>query len=270
MAQLSVYEYSDYKKYVLDWIERAPNGGRGQRKALAEAIGCQTPFITHVLSSTYHFSPEQAEACARWMGLNDKDIEFFIFLVLRQRAATKTLERVFTKQISRRKEQRAVLKKRVGIRETLTLEDQVTYYSDWTYAAFHMAVLNPELRTLESLQSWFRLPRNRVVRTVDFLISRGLVAQNGNSFKALTPVLYLDPASPLITAHHSHWRTRALEAIKANPSAGMHYSGVISLSTQDYEDVREKLAQLLEQVANKVRDSKDEKLACLNFDWFEL
>ena len=35
----SIYEYRDYKKHLTDLIETDPNGGRGKRKALAEAIG---------------------------------------------------------------------------------------------------------------------------------------------------------------------------------------------------------------------------------------
>lgn len=267
---ISVYEYGDYKKFVIHWIERAVNGGRGLRKSLADAVGCQTPFITHVLSGDYHFSPEQAESCARWMGLNDKDTEYFVLLVLRQRAGTRELERHFSKQIARRKEQRLVLKKRVGIRETLTLEDQVTYYSSWIFAAIHMAILNPESRSVEALQNRLRLPRNQVTRAVEFLISRGFVREEQGALKVIKPVLYLDAESPLIGTHHANWRVKAIEAVKNSPRAGLHYSGAVSLSQQDYEWMREKLAELLEQLANQVRDSKDEKLACFNFDWFEI
>ena len=270
MSQLSVYEYSDYKKFINDWIDHAPNSGRGLRKALAEAIGCQTPFITHVLSSNYHFSPEQAEACARWIGLNEKATEYFILMLMQQRAGTKSLERLFAKQLARKKEQQTILKKRVGIKESLTHEDQAIYYSNWIYAAIHMAILNPEWNTVEALQNKFRLPKIHVIRAVDFLISKGLISQEKSTLKVMKPVLYLDRESALISSHHTQWRLRAIEAIKMNPKDGLYYSGVISLSQADYEYVREKLAKLLEEVANKIKDSKDEKLACLNFDWFEL
>ena len=153
MAQASIFEYDDYKKFILNWIEQSANGGRGLRKALAEAVGCQTPFITHVLTSNYHFSPEQAEACARWMGLGERAIEYFVLLVLRQRSGSKTLERLFAKQIAKRKEQHTVLKKRVGVTESLNLEDQTRYYSNWLFAAVHLAILNPELNTAEALQA---------------------------------------------------------------------------------------------------------------------
>lgn len=271
MARVSVYEYSDYKQFIRDWIERSPSGGRGLRKALAEAVGCQTPFITHVLSGENHFSAEQAEACASWMGLAEKDAEFFVLLVLHQRASTKALQRLWSRQISRRRDQQAVLKKRIGVKETLSSEDQMHYYSSWMYAAVHMAVLNPACRTTEALERRLGLGRQHVMRAVEFLMSRGLIGQTKDgSYKVLKPVLHLERGSPLIGIHHGSWRTRAVESAKQDPFQGLHYTGVISLSQRDYEFVREKLAALLEDVAVKVKDSPDEKLACLCFDWFEV
>lgn len=272
--KLSLYEYSDYKDFVRAWIGAAPGGGRGLRKKLAEAIGCQTPFVSHVLSGESHFSPEQAEACAGWMGLSERDSEYFLLLVLRARAATPALERLLGRQISRRRESQVQLKKRVGElanRDALTLEDQVIYYSSWMYAALHLAILNPALRTPEALANRFRLTRREVSRVLEFLSTHGLIGLGKDGrYKVLKPGLHLERRSPLIGTHHAHWRGRAVESVRAEPTRGLHYSGVISLSEQDYELVREKLAKLLEGVAAQVKNSADERLACLCFDWFEV
>ena len=50
MKKLSAFEFRDYKMFPVQWMARAPNEGRGQRKLLAEAVGCRTPFIAHVLT----------------------------------------------------------------------------------------------------------------------------------------------------------------------------------------------------------------------------
>lgn len=44
----------------------------------------------------------------------------------------------------------------------------------------------------------------------------------------------------------------------------------MSLSRDDYEWVREKLSTLLEEVVVKIGSSKDEKLASLCFDLFQI
>lgn len=270
MVKLSIYEYKDYKRFIIDWMEQAPQNGRGMRKQLAEAIGCQTAFITHVLSGDYHLSLEQAEACARWMGLNEADSEFLLLLVMHQRAGTKSLENLLRRQISERREEQAVLKKRVDIQETLTLEDQMTYYGSWHYAAIHIALLNPALRTIENLQKYFQLPTTKVMSVLDFLLERGLIKKEKGLFKVAQPVLHLELHSPLMTQHHTNWRLKALESIGSKSFENLHYSGVISLSKEDYEWVRERLSHLLKDIVDKLKDSPDEQLACLNFDWFQI
>jgi uncharacterized protein (TIGR02147 family) len=270
VGRLSIYEYKDYKKYVLDWIQTRANEGRGQRKQLADAIGCQTPFITHVLSGNYHFSAEQAEACSTWMGLNETESEFFILLVLKQRAGTRGLEVLFGRQISERRENATVLKKRLNITETLSPEVQMIYYSSWHYSAIHIALLIPSLRSIDALQKYFALPMPRVTEVVDFLVDHGLVEQNKNLFKVSRSMIHLAKGSPLLNQHHSHWRLRAIESLQIRNNEDLHYSAAIALSREDFEWVREKLSQLLEQLVARVKDSKDEKLAAMTLDWFEV
>lgn len=70
--------------------------------------------------------------------------------------------------------------------------------------------------------------------------------------------------------HHTQWRLKALDSISSKGAENLHYSGVISLSREDYEWVREKLSHLLKVIVSKLKDSDDERLACLNFDWFQI
>ena len=268
--KLSIYEYKDYKRFIIDWMEQGPQKGRGLRKQLAEAMGCQTAFVTHVLSGDYHLSPEQTEAAARWMGLSDLDSEFLLLLVMYRRAGTKSLENMLRRQISERREQQTDLKKRVAIQESLSLEDQMTYYGSWHYAALHMALMNPTLRTIEGLQKYFQLPTTKILSVLDFLLKCGLIKNDKGQFKVAKPVLHLEFNSVLMSQHHTSWRLKSIEAIGSKSHENLHYSGVISLSKEDYEWVRERLSQLLKDIIDKIKESPDEQLACLNFDWFRI
>lgn len=270
MSTVSIYEFKDYKKFVRDWIANEPHKGRGLRKKLADAVGCQTAFITHVLAGEHNFSLEQAEACARWMGLNEIDSEFLLLLVMHKRAGSKGLEKIFQKQISQKREQHTVLKSRVDISEKLSIEDQSIYYSSWHYAAVHMALLNPALQSLENLKKYFQLSPAALHPTLEFLITRGFIESKNGIFKVLKPVLHLEVSSPLVLQHHTQWRLKSIEAIGAKRPEDLHYSGVISLSEEDFEWVREKLSQLLKETVDRLKSSNDEKLACLNFDWFQV
>lgn len=270
MSRPSVFHAKSYKAFIHEWIKKTPTGGRGQRKLLADAVGCQTPYITHVLSGDYHFSLEQAEGCARWMGLNESETEFFLLLVMRERAGTRALKSVFERQIETYRAKELAIKKKVQIEETLDLQAQVTYYSHWLYAAVHMAILIPTLNTADALQNYFQVPSAQLMSVLDFLARHRLIEPTRAGYKVARPMLFLPRGSPLLPLHHSHWRLMAIEKSQMNRVENMHYSTVMSLSRDAYEAIRIQMAELIEKTAEIVKPSADEKLACMVIDLFNV
>jgi uncharacterized protein (TIGR02147 family) len=270
MLYISIYDYDDYKKFIVDWIELGANKGRGLRIQLAKALSCQTPYVTHVLSGDYHFSPEQGTACAEWMGINEIDTEYLLLLILKQRSATRQSAGVFSKQIEKRKSQENLLKKRLKIKEGLTADNQMQYYSHWMYAAIHMAIMNPKMQTLDAIEKYFQLPRNKIISVIEFLVESELVEFKDQKFKVKSPMIHLEKSSPLLAIHHANWRLRTIDVVKDKDNSNLHYTGVISLSNTDYEWVRSQISLVLEKVADRIKESDDEKIALLAFDWFQV
>ena len=71
----------------------------------------------------------------------------FLLLVQHARAGTHSLRAHFKRAISTAQEERLNLQKRVGVKQTLSKEDQATYYSLWYYAAVHVMTGIPSLQT---------------------------------------------------------------------------------------------------------------------------
>jgi len=268
VKKITLFEYKSYKAYLLDWIANSPANGRGQRKLLAQAVSCQTPFVTQVLTGDYNFSLEQAEACGRWLGFGRAESEYFLLLVIKERAGTKSLAAMIERQLAEKKEKESQLTNRLKISETLTNEDQVLYYSSWQYAAVHMALLNPNLRTLDELNSYFELPLTRLIAVLDFLVTKKLAKVRAGRYEVLKPVLHLGRDSPLLAKHHANWRLRAIESIESSNHENFHYSGVISVSADDFEWIKSRLADVLEEAIQRLKNSKDERIGCLALDLF--
>jgi len=271
---IDIYSNLNYKNVIRSWIEHPTNKGSGVRKSLAKALSCQTPFISHVLNGDYHFSPEQALACADWMGMNEQETQYFSLLVQWERAGTPALKSYLVKQINRLKKDESLLKKKVNIEASLSTENQTIYYSAWFYCAIHMALLNRQLQSIDALQKHFNLPKKKVLLVIDFLIKIGVIEEQNGRFSVLKPTLHLEKDSPLLIQHHNNWRLKALENMQTNFSetdaSHLNYSGAISLSAEDYEWIKQKLSETLKEIIDKVKDSNDEKIICLNFDCFEI
>ncbi|RYZ66775.1 MAG: hypothetical protein EOP05_18630, partial [Proteobacteria bacterium] len=84
----SIYSFTDYKAFVLETIESMENQGRGVRRRIAEFIGCQVAYVSQVLAADRHFSLEQGEALARFLGLLEDETEFLFLLIEHARAGT--------------------------------------------------------------------------------------------------------------------------------------------------------------------------------------
>ena len=266
----SIYDYNSYKKFFNDLIETYPNGGRGQRKALAEGINCQVAYITHVLSGDNQFSLEQAEAAARYFSLTKEETEYLILIVQHNRAGTTELRQLFERLLREQREKHNLLKERLKIKETLSREDQVSYYSSWQYSAVHMALTVPKFRTVEKIAERLQLSPQRVLEILEFLTSRGLATKTLNQYQTKSPFLHLEKNSPLISQHHNNWRIRTLQSLDEQKHDDLHYSLAFSVAEEDLPKLRERLTKALEECAEIIRPSKEEDVACLCLDLFKL
>lgn len=266
----SIFEFSDYKVFLLQWIDSAPRGGRGVRRRLAEACACQVAYVSHVLAADRHFSLEQAEAAARFMRLREDELEFFILLVERARAGTVELRRYFDRQLNSRRRAHNEIQKRVRIEQTITSEDQATYYSSWHYQAIHSALTIEGINSVEHLAARLNFSVDRINSILLFLLQKGLIHQTSKGYSATAKYIHLPRQSPLIGKLHANWRIKTLSVLERQRQDDMHYSGLVTLAEKDVATVREILKRALANAIDVVKPSKEETLCVLAMDFYEL
>lgn len=269
--KLTIYEYSDYKKYIHDLIASYPQQGRGQRKSLAETIGCQMAYITHVLSGASDFSLEQAAAAARHFNLSSDEASYFLLLVQENRAGSDELRLYFQKFLQDQRHKQNELKERVKIEGSIPSEQREVYFSSWQYAAVHMALTIPELQSLEALREYFHFSTERLLSILEFLVNSGLAVKERNVYQPHMSVAFLDKDSPLISKFHASWRQRALDAIEGEKKENnLHYSVNFSAALKDLPKVREILMEAIENCSKLIKESKEETLGCICVDLFRV
>ncbi len=269
MSDKSLFSFSNYKSYL-----EAKTGAEGTRKgvkaAMAKSLSCQPTYISQVLHGKAHLSLEQAEILNGFFSHSKEEGFFFLVLVQKDRAGTKALREFFQEQIEEALRKRLVLTMRLGPKEVLSEVHQATYYSSWIYAAIHIALTIPELRTRESLASYFNLPVRRITEALDFLQLTGLVVVAKNGFEATKAQIRLGNDSKNILKHHTNWRLQAAEALDREQLADLHYSGVVSLSKSDVVKVKSIFLESIKDSQAVVRDSKEEELCAVVIDFFGL
>jgi uncharacterized protein (TIGR02147 family) len=266
----SVFEFEDYKAFLLACIESAPNSGRGVRRELADFAGCQVAYVSHVLAGERHFNLEQAEAAARFFALRDDETEFFFLLVERQRAGTPELRRNLNRRIQSRRTDYREIKKRIRITKSISSADQALYYSSWHYQAVHSLLSIPDYQQSAKIATRLNLPTERVSSILEFLLDKGLIRETSNGYQSTETQIHLPRTSPLIAKLHSNWRVQTLSALENLKDDDYHYSGLVSLSAEDVSKVREIMTKALASSIEVVKPSREEKLCVLAMDFYEL
>jgi uncharacterized protein (TIGR02147 family) len=266
----SLYEYNDYKAFVLDQIEARPAKGRGVRRLLADAMGCQAAYVSHVLAGERHFSLEQAERVTSFFGLSNEEAEYFLLLVQAAKAGTTALRRLLAMQIEKRRDEYREIKSRIKVRETVSTQDQAQYYSSWHYQAIRMALTIPECRKPQKIAERLGLPLARVREVLDFFVERGLAKRDGENFLTTNKHVHLKKDSPYIERLHSNWRVHTLQTLEKRNPEDLHYSSVVTISKADFDTIREIMLRALADAHRVIGPSKEEKLCTLAMDFYEL
>lgn len=266
----SVFEATSYRGFLEAWLEAQPQRGRGLRSRMAEVIGTQTGFITQVFQGAAEFSLEQGLKLAVWIGLDEGAKEFFLLLLQRDRAGTPELETHFQGLMTRILEKRRDLSQRLDVKTAPSELDQATYFSSWIYAAVHVALTCENLGTAEAIATHLALPLPQVRKALEFLSGAGLAAEKQGRLETGEARMHLGTASPHLLKHHLNWNLRAIRAVEADLSAGLHYSSVVSLSAEDQMKIREIFTEALDRSKKIVRDSPGESVCGITLNVFAL
>jgi len=266
----SVYEFDEYRGFLRACV--GPSGTRsGMRVAIADAIGCHSSYLTKVIDGTANLSQEQALALAGYLHLPPDELEYLLLLVQHERAGTRALKNHLASKMEQMKAKRLALKERVPVKKTLGREAQATYYSSWKYAAVHMALTVPSLRTRSAIAEYFGIEDRECGEILGFLESVGLAEASPRGLVPGQSHLHLEGDSPNVSKHHTNWRLRALVSLDHQDPLDLHYSLVLTISRKNAEILRERLVKVIQETVKFVAEtSEEEEVLCLGLDLFGL
>lgn len=269
----SIFDYKDYKEYLKDLLKQKPKRGHGFKSAIADAIRCQSAYISRVLNGNAHFSLEQAHDLNSYLGHSEEESDFFIFLVSYARSGTQALQKFFLKKISETLNKRLILKERFKIKMNLSLEDQAMYYSAWYYVAAHLLLSIPEFQTKQAIAEYLNLPLSKITEILNCLLHSGLAIKKGERYGIGETRIHLGSDSPFINKHHINWRMKTIQSLDQNhptENEDLHYSSIVSVSKDDIDKIKSKFIKTIDEFNGTVKDSKEERLQCFTLDFFKI
>ncbi len=266
---MSLFEYTNYREYLLGQL--GPTGSRtGMRKKLAESIPVHTSFISQVLQGQAEFSLEQAEAINSFLGHSEEEAEYFLLLLMLERAGSHKLKERWLSKVNRIRTQRLEIQKRIKGHQSLSDEDRERFYSNAYYGAIHVMCSLPHINSSEDLAQALKLPRPKVQSMVDFLLQLGLVVEKEGRLQVGPQHIHLGADSSLVLRHHINWRQKTIQSLQFQEPEDLHYSAALSLSQADAFAIKEALLEQLSAHLKRVASSPEEVAYVLTFDFFRL
>lgn len=267
----NLFDFSDYRAFILFKLDDQQGPRSGQRSALAAAMACQLAYLSKVLNSSSgaDLSLEQAEAAARFFSLNKVETSYFIALVSEARAGTETLKEYWREQTQSLKRESRQLSSRIHFDQPLSEPEMAVYYSEWYYAAVHVCVSIERLQKPEKIASYLNLNLETVQRALNFLKAANLVKKVGDHYQMANRKIHLKKDSPFVGKHHLNWKLQAMNNLGVQDNTDMHYTSVVSISKADFEKMRMMFFEMIDKARETVANSEEQVLACYAVDLFK-
>lgn len=270
VSRPQVFDFDDYRAYVKAALAAERLVRRGAQARLAEAVGCQSAYLSMVLAERAELSLEQAAAANAFFRHGEQEAHYFLLLVQRTRAGTAALKRYFQDQLAGLTRERTTLARRLSGTTALSPEHQTTFYGAWYFKVIHIALTVPALQHRDQLEAYLGLPQDVLSRALEFLVHAGLATREGERYVVGPTRLHLDQASPHAMSSHAQFRLRTLAALAIPRPDDFHYSSVVSASARDLPRLREIMMRAIEEMRGVIRDSPEEDVFGYGFDLYSL
>lgn len=264
---ISVFEFEDYRVFLNTWIDAQTT--RGIKGRLAEALGVSSTLVSLILKGDKHLSAEQAMEAVDYLGLQEKEADYFLLLVELGRAGSVKLQNRLKSKINLQKKESQQLNKR--LRKDLELDEtqKAIYYSSWIYTGIRNLSALEQYHDVTSIAQRLSLPPGTVNKALEFLIDNGLCQIKDGHITYGPAYTHVSNESPFVNKHHQNWRVRGFQNMDARDEKNLFYTCPMSLSKETAEQVRTLMLNAIQEILKMVGPSPSEEVFCLNMDWFK-
>jgi uncharacterized protein (TIGR02147 family) len=265
---MTIFQHSNYKKYLREYIEQLPRQGRGQINRLAEHLGVNSTLISQVLNGPKDFTLEQGILVTEYLGLPNLEAEYFLLLIQIERAGIAKLKDHFRAKAAAAKAASMEVKNRVSTDGVLSDQDRAVFYSSWIYSAVRLYCSLGEGKSFDEICQRFELDRTRALSILEFLLKANLCKHEGTLYKIGMQKIHLEQGSPYLGRHYSNWRLRAIQRGENLSKDELMFTAPFSIHPKDFAQLREEMLELIQKLYKRVGETDPEEIACVNIDLF--
>lgn len=267
---MELFEFENYKHFVLETLKTRPKGGYGEYVKIAKALNIHTTMVTHIFRGDHHLSTEQALKLCEYFNLNELETDYFVALVLSERAGDQRAKNFYGKKLIEIRERSLAINKRFEIKNELSESDRALFYSSWVYSAIRLLTAVPHGQTLLMLSEALQIQARVVKQTLEFLNSRGLIEKTGDRYFYRNMATYVGRESPMASRHNLNWRLRVIENLDKMSAQDIAFTSPVMIAEADFDKVSQMIVRFINNFRKTTAPSPSEILCAFNLDWVQL
>ncbi|MBC7754890.1 MAG: TIGR02147 family protein [Moraxellaceae bacterium] len=268
MNHPNIFEYKSYRQYIKDCLE-LKGLKSGLKKRASEFLSVHTTFISQVTLGKADFSLDQSEKINQFLKHTDEEGEYFLELVIFERASDPKLRERYELKINNKIAEQTQISKRLIKRTEISDDDQDKFYTSYIYGLLHVLSSIPAFQTREKLIHEVGYSPKVVHQAIDFLLKIGILKQSNEKIICGEQHVHLTNESKNIWKHHANWRLATLSQFNFREKSDLHYSLVFSCSEKDVVRMKEDLLIHLKNMNERISKSKEEVACVYNFDFYK-
>jgi len=269
MKPKSIFEFSSYKSVMRHTLRQA--GLRGTMSRAAEALNCQRSYLSRVIDSEIHLTPDQAFLLGKFLKWSTSERDYFTTMVEHERASDKSYREHVQIKLNEMRRAHESLTERMKRPPPRTIERQeASYFSRWQMSAIHFLTASPNFQTPETLAERLGLARSSVLVFLEQLASWGMVQHEGSRWKYLSGTFHLPKESPLVIQHHHNWRDRAILDAQLASDESLHYTNIQTVSGADIRVLKELMLNFISSCKEVLDPSQEEDVVAITCDLFRV
>lgn len=271
LAMISIFTFDKSTVYLRAYINSLPRKGWGEIQRWADHLGVQASYISQFLAGHRMLSVDQTLSLARYMGLKKGEVDFFMALTEKERAASHQTKKYYDEKLIQLRLQSQNLTNRLPKDKELSEQEKSVFYSSWLYSAIRIfCSLSPNGKTFDEIQDQFNLKRAEIVPLLEFLCQAGLCKENQNLYSVGPQRTHLESSSPYIHRHRQNWRIKCLSQIENAQPDELVFSAPFSINHDDFLLLRERLSLFLEEFYATVKATEPKFIGFINIDLMKL
>ncbi len=265
---MDFFEAENFKDLVNNCVPSLNE--RGIFAKIAKYLNVTSVYINQIFKGDKHLSFEHGALVAEFFGFTPLQTQYFMHLLGLEKAGHFKLINYHKNQLSQIRQQSKKIGSRVKNSQTMSLENQTIFYSDWRYAAFQVACALVNVNNIHDLVNMFSVTEKEATKILNFLLENGLVISEKDQLRMGLTHSHLDKDSPLISSHHKNWRVFASEKSSYVDSDELMYTAPMVISKKLSKEFRTTLLEVIQDFVKKTEGCADEDLRVLLIDFLRV